>query len=103
MTAEILKSKQLLSTALSCPWCGSMPMPSTAVVGSRDEPDRLVYLSCPTCGAKKSITVTDNQKAEASIGSISKNKRWNSYEQGCVILCLPKLLEIWNKRSKQTL
>lgn len=95
---HVQKAKELLATALNCPWCAIQPVLSSRRIGHRDEPSRLAFLKCPSCGVEKSVAVTDSQETQASANSHGPTKFWNSYEQGCAILCLPKLLEIWNKR-----
>ena len=88
---KIEDARELLKTALDCPWCALKPNLKTKRVGHRDDPDRLVYLECPTCGVSKSTYVKDSEQDKA----VSMKY---SYETAVSIVCLPRILEIWNKR-----
>lgn len=88
---NIEDAKILLKSALHCPWCDVKPNLKTKCVGHRDDPDRLMYLECPTCGISKSTYVKDSEQDKA----VSMEY---TYETAVSIVCLPRLIEIWNKR-----
>lgn len=88
---KIEDARELLKTALDCPWCKIKPKLRTERVGPRTEPHRLVYLECPTCRVCKSVYMKDSDEDKA-------NKLEYSYEVAVSIVCLDRVLKIWNNR-----
>lgn len=91
-------AKQLLATTLPCPWCAVKPVLKSKRVGHRDEPDRLVYLECQSCGVQKGVIVLDSEatKAEAERREVGYKMK---YESAIAAVCLPRLIEVWNMRK----
>lgn len=99
MELTLDRAREVLKTAIGCPWCGTHPIPETKSFGLRDEPQRYVALVCPKCDARREVVVTESD--ELQVHATGKSKRYASYGQGCTAVCLPRLVELWNTRVVQ--
>lgn len=86
-----------LEKPIGCPFDGEIPTIDSFRAGCRDEPYRVVKLSCPKCGIQLVRPVTDSSAVDDAIRDIGKKHKL-PYDRSCMVWAAPDLVKRWNTR-----